>query len=84
LQSYPRHNTVAMELLEESAIGYASRFENGRSMSTRIELLLHEVFEEVKLQFSGGRLLIELLSLQELRAKFADYMEVEVDWGDHG
>lgn len=82
LQSYPRRNLIPMETLEESAVGYTHRFENGRSLPTRIELLLNELFGDVKLLFSGGKLLVDLASLHELRVKFAAYMEVDIDWGE--
>jgi hypothetical protein len=71
-----------MDVLENSALNYSSRYDSGRSIVTRIEMQLEEIFGKQKLSFISGKLLVTLPSLQQLRRQFEQYMDAEIDWGE--
>ncbi|MEN6303198.1 MAG: hypothetical protein ABFD96_10770, partial [Armatimonadia bacterium] len=82
LLDYPRDNPIPMDVLENSALNYSSRYDSGRSIVTRIEMQLDEIFGKQKLSFISGKLLVTLPSLQQLRRQFEQYMDAEIDWGE--
>ena len=71
-----------MEVLENSALNYSSRYDSGRSIVTRVEMLLNDVFGKPKLTFISGKLLVTLPSLQQLRRSFEKFMDADIDWGE--
>lgn len=82
LADYPRENEIPMEVLENSALNYSSRYDSGRSIVTRVEMLLNDVFGKPKLTFISGKLLVTLPSLQQLRRSFEKFMDADIDWGE--
>jgi hypothetical protein len=82
LLEYPRENPIPMEILENSALNYSTRYDAGRSIVTRVEMLLSEIFGKPKLSFISGKLIVTLPSLQELRQRFEQFMDADIDWGE--
>ena len=70
-----------MDYLIDSAKGYLSSHDNSRSIQTRVELVLTEMFGPPNLEIFGGSLVYRIPSLRELRRRFENFMGSAVSWG---
>lgn len=81
LRDYPHDNILKVDYLIDSAKGYLSSHDNSRSIQTRIELVLTEMFGPPSLEIFGGSLVYRIQSLRELRRRFENFMGSAVSWG---
>jgi hypothetical protein len=80
LNEFPKNSRATVEFLEESANSYLSRYESGRSTSTRIEMILEDIVGKIPIEVVGGKRTLILPSLQGMRQSFEAYLGSTIEW----
>jgi hypothetical protein len=81
LREYPHDNPIRSSVLLDRAQNYLSRHDTGRSVQTRLELVLSDMFGQPSVEFVGGSQVYRLPPLQTMRQRFESYIGSEIDWG---
>lgn len=80
LREYPNDSVIKVDFLVESAKAYLTTHDNSRSIQTRIEVTLTEMFGPPKTEVIGNAMVYRLPSIQTLRSSFDEFIGSPTSW----
>lgn len=83
LRPYPHTNRVSMEFLTESAGEYLTRHDSSRSVQIRVEMVIQDLIGRMGKETAGGKLMVVLPGLEQMREAFDAYIGHPIPWEVH-